>query len=116
MEQMELEASLRVIVDGVVVSTRCDECRLLYSERTPPEEPPCEDCWVITNPANKDALQIFSVVQNQFIMGMGGPIAINQLAAHEAMSLFKIKNRPECFKKVLQLSNWKISKMNKKDE
>ena len=115
MEQIELEALSRVIVDGVVVSTRCDECCLFYSERTPPEEPPCEKCWVDIDPANMDALRIFNIVKSQFIMGMGGPVDINHLAVHEAMSLYGIENRQQCFMKVLQLARWRISNINSKD-
>ena len=115
MEQMELEASSQVVVDGVVVSTRCDQCRLMYSERNPPGEPPCEACWVETDPKNIDALKIFNIVRNQFIMGTGGPIDINQIAIHSAMELYGIKNRQKCFIKVLQLAQQRISDINKKD-
>lgn len=114
MEQLEQEALSQVVVDGVVVSTRCDECRLLYSEKTPPEDPPCEECWVDTNPANIDALRIFNIVQNQFIMGMNGPVDINHLAIYSAMELYKIENRQKCFGKVLQLASRRINNINKK--
>ena len=44
---MEAEASSLIVDDdGVVISTRCDQCRVMYSERNPPGEPPCSECWV----------------------------------------------------------------------
>ena len=109
MEQNMLEASSRIELDGGVVITRCDQCRTMYSERDPPGEPPCETCWVETNSANIDALRIFSIVQGQFIMGIGGPVDINHLAIHAAMELYKIENRQKCFRKVLHLAHWRIS-------
>jgi len=44
-------------------------------------------------------------------MGYNGPIAINQTAIHEAMKLYNIKNRIQCFNKVLILGNWWIEKV-----
>ncbi len=45
------------------------------------------------------------------IMGMNGPVDINHLAIHEAMRLYKIKRRQECFEKVLNLSRWWIDEV-----
>lgn len=44
-------------------------------------------------------------------MNMNGAVTINHQAIHEAMKLYKIKNRKECFEKVLILSRWWIDKM-----
>ena len=43
---------------------------------------------------------------------MNGPIAIDQNAIHNAMELYEIENRQQCFEKVLILSKHFISKMN----
>lgn len=40
------------------------------------------------------------------ILNQNGPISINQLAIHEAMKLYEIKDRKDCFHKVLFLSDW----------
>jgi len=49
-------------------------------------------------------------------MGTQGPIAINQLAVHEAMNLYCIRDRKECFEKVLKLSSYFIEKMRLANE
>jgi len=64
-------------------------------------------------PENEDAERIFFMVQDQYIMGgMGGPIALNQIAIHEAMSLYGIMDKQDTFEKVLTLSRYFIAKMN----
>ena len=78
----------------------------MYENRKPPESPPCETCRVDPASENEDALRVFFMVQDQYIMSEGGPVAINHLAIHEAMRLLKIKNRLECFNKVRILANW----------
>jgi hypothetical protein len=113
---MEAEASSLVVDDnGMVVSTRCDQCQEMYAERNPPGEPPCESCWVDVMPCNVEALRIYNLVQDQFIMGMGGPVAINHMAVHSAMELEEVKERKACFRKVLALANRKISKINSQE-
>jgi hypothetical protein len=113
---MEAEASSRIVVDGEVISTRCDQCRIAYSERNPPEDPPCHTCWVDPLPANRDALKIYNLVQDQFIMGFGGPVAINQNAIHRNMDLYEVKDKVRCFEKVLVLSNRRINEIAKKSK
>lgn len=54
---------------------------------------------------NVEAVRIYLIVKNQFIMGLDGPIDINQLPIHAAMRLYKIKNRQNCFEKVLLLAD-----------
>lgn len=113
---MEAEASSQIVVDGEIVSTRCDQCRVAYSERTPPEDPPCETCWVDILPANRDALRIYRIVQNQFILGMGGPVAIDQNAIHRAMDLYNVKDKVRCFEKVLVLTSRRINDIADKNK
>jgi hypothetical protein len=54
------------------------------------------------------------MVQNQFIFGPGGPVDINHLAIHAAMDLFEIKNRQQCFEKVLRLARWWLERITEK--
>jgi hypothetical protein len=65
---------------------------------------------------NEDAIRIFFLVRYQLIMGMNGPVDVNHLAIYEAMKLYRIKNRRECFEKVLILARWWIEKMTNKGE
>lgn len=78
----------------------------MYENRNPPESPPCETCRVDPVEENKEALDVFFMVQDQYIMAEGGPVAINHLAIHEAMRLLKIKGRLKCFNKVRRLAGW----------
>ena len=94
--------------------TKCDQCRATYAERNPPEEPPCEICRVEFLPENEEALKIFRIVRNQLIVGPASVIDINHLAIHAAMDLYKVKNRKQCFEKVLHLANWWLEKIKEK--
>ena len=42
-------------------------------------------------------------VQDQYIVGMGGAVAINQMAIHAAMDLYQIEDRRACFEKVVMV-------------
>ena len=44
------------------------------------------------------------VVQDQYIVGMSGAVAINQMAIHAAMDLYEIADRRSCFEKVVLVS------------
>lgn len=39
-------------------------------------------------------------------MDTNGPVGVNHLAIYEAMRLYRIKNRQECFEKVVHLHSW----------
>jgi len=99
-----------------MVLTKCDQCRGTYAERNPPEEPPCEICYVELWSENEEAIRIFTVVRNQFIMGPTSAIDINHLAIYGAMDLYKVKNRRQCFEKVLRLANWWLEQLRKKEQ
>jgi hypothetical protein len=96
----------------VEYAPQCDGCKETYSRKNPPEEPPCEICREEPFEENRDAVRIFSVIKNQLILGFGGPIDINHMAIHEAMKLYKIKNKRECFEKILRISGWWIKKLS----
>jgi len=44
-------------------------------------------------------------------MGPGGAIAINQTAIHDAMKLYDIRDRKDCFEKLLILGAWWIERL-----
>jgi len=55
---------------------------------------------------NRDAVDIFMICQNQLIMApLGGAIDINHMAVHEAMRLYRVRDKRTCFEKVLTLAN-----------
>ena len=84
----------------------------MYIERNPPDAPPCSVCRILPEPENTEALKIFFLTQNQFIMGVNGPVDINHLAVHAAMELYGVKNRRECFGKVMRLNYWWIDRIS----
>lgn len=54
---------------------------------------------------NADAMMIFGLVQRQVIIApMGEVIDIDHKAIHEAMRLYGIRDRRDCFEKVLRLA------------
>jgi hypothetical protein len=86
----------------------------MYSNRIPPEAPPCNTCKELPSEENEDAVNIFELVKYQLIMSVNGPIEINHQAIHEAMRLYRIEKRRECFEKVIILSRWWIGEMTRK--
>jgi hypothetical protein len=44
--------------------------------------------------------------------GMGGAVALNQIAIHEAMRLYHIEEKEDTFEKVVMLGRHFIKKMN----
>lgn len=86
----------------------------MYENRNPPEQPPCDTCRVDPVKENEEALRVFFMVQDQYIMSEGGPVAINHLAIHEAMRLLKIKDRLKCFNKVCKLSRWWLEQVQER--
>ena len=97
------------MADGTTLSA-CDRCRLDYGEK----EPPCETCWVDLMPENEDAIRIFNLVRYQLVMASGGAVDLLHEAIHRAMELYQVRNRRECFEKVLTLGRWWIPKVNEK--
>jgi hypothetical protein len=47
---------------------------------------------------------------------MAGVVDINHVAVHEAMKLYRIENRRECFEKVLRLAANFIEEMREQSE
>ena len=114
MQFAKLEAASRITLEDGRVLTRCDQCLAMHSERTPPTEPPCDGCRVELLEENREAAAIFYLIQSQFIMGEGGPVDINHLAIYAAMDLYHVKDRVECFHKVLSLTRWHIEEIAKR--
>lgn len=63
---------------------------------------------------NDDAIKIFYLTRNQLIIGDDGPIEIMHEPVHSAMKLHDIKNRKECFEKVLIMSHDWIKRLREK--
>lgn len=65
-------------------------------------------------PENEDAEKIYLAVQDQLIVGMGGAVALNQLAIHAAMDLFEVEYKQDCFDKVVMVGRHFIGQQNEK--
>lgn len=61
-------------------------------------------------PRNADALKIFMVVRDQLIISANGPVGLNHVAIHEAMKLYEVKDKKNCFWRILQLGDWWIER------
>lgn len=90
----------------------------MYEKRNPPEQPPCATCRVDPLEENKEAINIFFMVRDQYIMSEGGPVTINHLAIHEAIRLVGIrdKNKLQCFQKICRLGNWWIEQVREESK
>ena len=92
-----------------MVKPLCSTCKFLKGDKW--DERDCIKCLPPLMAENHDAAWIYLIVQNQLILGPQGPIAVNQMAIHEAMQLYEIENKLDCFEKVLKLSSYFIEKM-----
>ena len=110
------QSASRIELAGGTILTKCDQCEEAHAERNPPEDPPCETCFVELLPANDEAARIFLLVRHQLIMGPMSPIDINHLAIHAAMDLYKVQDRRKCFEAVLRVSGWWLGRLNKKEK
>jgi len=75
----------------------------MYAERTPPEEPPCEMCWVDLMPENRQAVEVYMIVRGQMITaGMGQVIDLSIPAVKIVMDLYPggIDDQWKCLSKV----------------
>lgn len=82
----------------------CDAMTLLKGEEWARERFP--ECFVPLMAENAQAMRIYLICQDQLLRaGMDGrAVAINHLAVHKGMELYKVRDPEDCFEKVLLLS------------
>ncbi len=101
------QTASKIVLDDGRVLTKCDQCRQMYAERTPPGTPPCESCRVELREENDDAARIFNTVQGQVLTRFNGKYDvvtdINQLAVWAAIDAYGVKDRTGTFEKVMNL-------------
>jgi len=66
-------------------------------------------------PENIDAMTIYKATHDQLIVGVSGPVAINQTAIHNAMELYEIQDRIDCFEKVVSASRTLLEDLKDND-
>ena len=93
-------------------ANQCEGCRDIYGEKN--EEPPCYTCKPEFIEENAEAIEIFYLIRNQFVMSMNGPIDIMHEPIYRAMDMFSIIDRKKCFFKVLSMAHVSLSKMRDK--
>lgn len=81
----------------------CKKCRQIKETAGTWDDDKCRECLPVALPGNSDAEQIYMIVQDQYIVGMSGAVALNQEAIHRAMQLYQIPDRQTCFEKVVML-------------
>jgi hypothetical protein len=93
----------------------CATCKSINAGMEPPQDPPCETCRPVTLEENEEAISLYSVVQNQWIMGPGGPVDINHVAVWEAIDRCGAQDGSRTFRKILALSKWMLARINEKN-
>jgi hypothetical protein len=116
MEFANDQASSRITLDDGTVLSKCDQCRQMYSERNPPQEPPCETCFVDLDKSNEDAARIYRMVQGQVITAGEQIVDLNYQSVKMVMDLYGIKDQRRCFEKVVRTFNFFLSEQRKKDK
>ena len=100
------QAASRVQLDDGRVLTKCDQCRQMYAERIPKQEPPCETCRVELLPANAEAASVYMSVRGQIVTFFNGErtvvVDVNHQSVHLAMDRLGVTKQRECFDKVVR--------------
>lgn len=60
---------------------------------------------------NLDILQVFLMVKDQYIMGAGGPIALNLDPVFKTMNILKIQQQDRCLTMIKKMHNAMIEKL-----
>jgi hypothetical protein len=95
---------------------RCESCKALHELKTPPTSPPCDGCMVDLAPENIDVANVYMLCRSDVITaGMGQVIGISLPAIESGMRIYRVKNRPDCAKRVKKLFHHFLSE-NKKNE
>jgi hypothetical protein len=81
----------------------CKKCRQIKENAGTWDDDKCRECLPEALPGNSDAERIYMIVQDQYIVGMAGAVALNQEAIHRAMQLYQVSDRQACFEKVVML-------------
>ncbi len=89
---------------------QCEACKEVYGD----DQEKCSDCKPEYLEENAEAIYIFFLVRNQLIMGYSGPVDINHLAIHSAMNLYEIKEKKDCFEKILFMGSYWLNKIREK--
>jgi protein-arginine kinase activator protein McsA len=105
MEFANDQASSRITLDDGTVLSKCDQCRQTYAERNPPQEPPCETCFVDLDKSNEEAARIYRMVQGQVITAGEQIVDLNYQSVKMVMDLYEVKKQRECFERVTRTFN-----------
>ena len=90
----------------------CDLCEELKQNKPTP----CDKCLPELMPENLEAWKIYTICSGQLIVGSGGPIDISHDAVHKALDLYEVRNRRDCFERVVLIARHMITKINERIE
>jgi len=98
---VDVETASRIEFDDGRVLTRCDQCRQMYAERTPPGTPPCKTCRVELKEENEDAAAVYFLTRRQVVtVGAGQVVDISIPAVKIAMDLYGVKDQRDCLNRI----------------
>jgi len=70
----------------------CKECKKVWDSYE--QEPPCGKCFPGVHPYNEPIMDLYQAVGDQYIVGPGGVVALDDLAITSAMkNYFKVKKK-----------------------
>jgi len=81
-------AASRIVTDGGIVITKCDQCREIWIEKNQrgiEGEPDCDGCIVVLLKSNRIAAHIYQVVRGQSIFIFNGERSIEYDINHSAV-------------------------------
>ena len=67
-------------------------------------KPDCDNCLPPLLLENEDVARVFNIVQSQVVtVGQGKVVDVNHTAIHDAMDMYGVINKKECFERVVKL-------------
>ena len=92
----------------------CDLCEKTWALSG--KTPKCNECLPPLMPENSEALQVYTKVQNQHIMGMNGPIDLDLKSVKIVMDLLDIQDQKSCLDRVHKAYQTVISGLREKSK
>ena len=85
-------------------SPTCEACRVIYGNKSPVEDPPCNSCRPVLEEDSRGIVDVYFMTRGQIITaGMGTVVDINIPAVKIVMDLLGVEDQKECLTEVRRL-------------